>query len=150
MKACCSFFPLNPLPHHHTPVIEKELMNVIFFWFAHSLLSRDTCTCVCVKIYDSWKFAFFQVEGYIFTTCLTSVSNAIVFRVDNFMSWYKIAVRRLIELFLQGRWYRKEITKKTLKICKFSSRLKLLTNINYQLFCTENVRYIPVIGDLFL
>lgn len=75
-------------------------MSVISFCFAPSFCEEvHVHVCGMFKIYDSWKFVHFMVDGYIVTRCLTSVYNAILFRIDYIMSWYKKAVHRLMELF---------------------------------------------------
>lgn len=93
----------------------------------------------------------FQVQGHIITACLTSVWNAILFWINNIISWYKIAILRLIELFQRGIRYLNKRNKKRLENMSMSSWLKLLTNTDYQLFCTENVKSIkytfPVIDQ---
>lgn len=46
-----------------------------------------------LDIAESVLVVIVKVEGYIVTACMTSV------RIDNIVSWYKIAIYRLIELF---------------------------------------------------
>lgn len=69
----------------------------------HTFTVYDKTGVSCLKKMENiWTRKTTKVECYIVTTSPTSVRNAILFQIDNILSWYKIVKHRLLDSYHEG------------------------------------------------